>query len=83
MVFAVNLVHDQGLRGSAAMGAAPERPAWTAGKAIDGSTSQSYLSNSCAITDFDRNRNTSIWWTVWMRKQFNVAYMEIYFRSDS
>lgn len=65
------------------MGAAPRLPTWTAGKAIDGNTNQSYLSNSCAITDFDRNRNTSIWWTVWLQKKFNVAYIEIYFRSDT
>lgn len=83
MVFEVNLVHDQGLTGAAAMGAAPERPAWTAGKAIDGNTNQNYLSNSCAITNFDGNRNTSIWWTVWLQKRFSVAYLEIYFRSDS
>lgn len=83
MVFAVNLVNEQGLRGLAAMGAPPEQPAWTADKAIDNNTNQYYLSNSCAITDFDRNRNTSIWWTVWMKKKFNVAYIEIYFRSDS
>lgn len=82
-MFAVNLVNEQGLRGLAAMGAAPERSVWTADKAIDNNTNQYYLSNSCAITDFDRNRNTSIWWTVWMTKKFNVAYMEIYFRSDS
>lgn len=83
MVFAVNLVNEQGLRGTADMGAAPEQPVWTAGKAIDNNTNQNYSSNSCAITDFDRNRNTSIWWTVWMKQKFNVAYMEIYFRSDS
>lgn len=82
MVFAVNLVHDQGLTGSASMGAAPQQRAWTAGKAIDGNTNQSYSSNSCAITDLNRNRNTSIWWTVWLHRRYNVAYIEIYFRSD-
>lgn len=82
-MFEVNLVQDQGLRGSAAMGAAPQRPEWTAGKAIDGNTNQSYSSNSCAITDFDRNRNTSVWWKMWLQKRFNVAYIEIYFRSES
>lgn len=65
------------------MGALPHQPAWTAGKAIDGNTDQSYLSNSCAITDVDRNRNTYTWWKVWLQKKFNVAYIEIYFRSDS
>lgn len=83
MVFAVNLVHDQGLTGAAFMGAAPLQPNWTAGKAIDGNTNQNYLSNSCAITDLNGNRNTSIWWKVWLQKKFNVAYIQIYFRSDS
>lgn len=83
MVFEVNLAYDQGLRGKAAMGALPKRPEWTAGKAIDGNTTQNYSTNSCAITDFYGNRNTSIWWTVWLQKRFNVAYIEIYFRSDS
>lgn len=83
MVFEVNLVHDQGLTGSASMGAAPQQPAWTAGKAIDGDTTQNFLTNSCAITNFDGNRNTSIWWTVWLQRRYNVAYIEIYFRSDS
>lgn len=82
MVFEVNLAHDQGLTGSAAMGAAPERPAWTADKAIDGNTNQDFISNSCAITNFDGNRNTSIWWRVWLQRRFNVAYIEIYFTSD-
>lgn len=83
MVFAVNLVNEQGLRGTADMGAAPQRPEWTAGNAIDGNTNQSYYSNSCAITNTDENRNTSIWWRVWLQRRFNVAYIEIYFRSDS
>lgn len=82
MVFAVNLVNDQGLTGSASMGAAPQQPTWTASKAIDGNTNQDYISNSCALTDFDGNRNTSIWWRVWLQKRFNVAYIEIYFTSD-
>lgn len=65
------------------MGAPPQNKAWAANKAIDGNPSQDYLSNSCAITDVDENLNTSIWWKVWLEKQFNVAYLEIYFRSDS
>lgn len=78
----VNLVSDQWLRGNATMGAAPKEPAWNASRAIDGNVSQNYLSNSCAITDVDKNRNTSIWWKAWLQRQFNVAYLEIYFRSD-
>lgn len=65
------------------MGADPEKPGWTAIKAIDGNPSQDYQSDSCAITNVDENRNTSIWWKVWLERQFNVAYLEIYFRSDS
>ncbi|XP_052694629.1 laminin subunit beta-1-like [Crassostrea angulata] len=78
----INLVFEQGLKGNAAMGADPDRLAWYANKAIDGNPSQDYKSNSCAITDVEGNRNTSIWWKVWLQKQFNVAYLEIYFRSD-
>nr|XP_034335006.1 receptor-type tyrosine-protein phosphatase T-like isoform X1 [Crassostrea gigas] len=79
----VNLVHDQGLRGIANMGAPSQKNTWIAGKAIDGNTDQNYLSDSCAITDVVGNRNTSIWWKVWLEKKFNVAYIEIYFRSDT
>lgn len=81
--FLVNLVQDQGFRGKADMGAPPHQPAWTADKAIDGNTNQNYSSNSCAITDVEKYHNTSIWWKVWLQKKFNVAYIEIYFRSDS
>lgn len=79
----VNLVFEQGFRGKAAMSANPQNTAWTAIKAIDGNVSQNYSSNSCAITDVERNRNTSIWWKMWLQQSFNVAYLEIYFRSDS
>ncbi|XP_065941646.1 receptor-type tyrosine-protein phosphatase epsilon [Magallana gigas] len=78
----VNLVVEQNFKGKAAMGADPEQSAWNANKAIDGNTSQDFKSDSCAITDVEGNRNTSIWWKVWLQKQFNVAYLEIYFRSD-
>lgn len=83
MLFEANLVQDQGFRGTAVMSAPPEQRTWTAGKAIDGNTDQNYLSNSCAITNIDGNRNTSIWLKLWLPKKFNVAYIEIYFRSDS
>lgn len=82
-VVSVNLVYDQGLTGSAAMGATPQNSEWTAGKAIDGNTNQTYQSNSCAITNVDKDRKTSIWWKVWLLRRFNIAYLEIYFRSDS
>eukprot|EP00105_Crassostrea_gigas_P046694 XP_019930842.1 PREDICTED: uncharacterized protein LOC109621204 [Crassostrea gigas] len=81
----VNLVHDrdQQLFGTADMGAPAQKNTWTAGNAIDGNTNQDYLSDSCAITDVDRNRNTFTWWKVWLKQRFNVAYIEIYFRSDT
>ena len=79
----MNVAYDQGMRAHAAMGASPQEPQWTAYKAIDGNTSQIYMSNSCAITDWYGNRNTSIWWSVWLERQYNIAYLEIYFRIDS
>lgn len=81
--FSVNLVQDQRLRGTADMGAPPQQNNWTADKAIDGNPNQNYFSNSCAITDVDGNHNASIWWKVWLKQRYNVAYIEIYFRSDS
>lgn len=81
--FSVNVVYEQGFRGKAAMGADPQAPSWTAIKAIDGYASQDYRSDSCALTDVEENRNTSICWKVWLQTEFNVAYLEIYFRSDS
>lgn len=81
--FSVNLVRDEGLRGIAIMGANPQNPEWSANKAIDGNTDQRYVASSCAITDFTENHNTTIWWKVWLMRKFNVAYLEIYFRSDS
>lgn len=80
-IVSVNLVHDQGLSASAAMGSYPQKAQWWAGRAIDGDINQSYKSNSCAITE--AGRNTSIWWKVWLRRRFNIAYLEIYFRADS
>ena len=65
------------------MGARPQDPAWSADKAVDGNTSLIYSSNSCAITEVDKNHNTTIWWKVWLERPFNVAYLMIYFRSDS
>lgn len=65
------------------MSAPPHQPAWSADKAIDGNTDQKYSSDSCAITDVDGNRNTFTWWKVWLKQKFNVAYIEIYFRSDT
>ena len=65
------------------MGANPQEPEWSADKAVDGITSQDYALNSCAITEVGKKHNTTIWWKVWLQRPFNVAYLEIYFRSDS
>ena len=65
------------------MGAHPQNPAWSADKAVDGNTSQNNSSNSCAITEVYKDRKRTIWWKVWLQRPFNVAYLEIYFRSDS
>lgn len=58
--FSVNVVYEQGFRGRAAMGADPQKPSWTAMKAIDGHAIQDFRSDSCAITNVVENRNTSI-----------------------
>ena len=79
----MNVVHEQNMFAFAAMGAQPLNPYWLADKAIDGNTSQNYESDSCAISDWERNRNTSIWWKVWLSRPFTIAYLELYFRSDS
>lgn len=63
------------------MSASPANPAWTASKAIDGDTRQNYTLNSCAITDISHH-HASVWWKVWLLRPFNIAYLEIYFRSD-
>ena len=78
----ISIVHIH-LRAHAAMGANPQKSQWTAYKAIDGNTSQIFMSKSCAITDWYGNQNTSIWWIVWLERQYNMAYLEMYFRIDS
>ena len=58
--------------------------AWTADKALDGNTSQDYLSNSCAISEVNVDKLTKSYWKMWLSPSaFNIAYLEIYFRSDS
>ena len=79
----VNVVHEQRFRGWARMGAQPLDPVWLADKAIDDDTYQNYECDSCAVTNWDENRNISIWWKVWLQMRFNIAYLEIYFRTDS
>ena len=79
----VNVIHDENLSGNATMGANPQRLDWSANRAVDGNINQDYTSGSCAITNIDVNRNTSIWWKVWLERPFNIAYLEIYFEKNS
>ena len=79
----VNLVNPQHYNRWVDMGANPQQSNWGAINVVDGNTNQNYGTNSCAITNVDVNRNTSIWWKVWLQRPFNIAYLEIYFRSDS
>ncbi|XP_022308377.2 uncharacterized protein LOC111114376 [Crassostrea virginica] len=65
------------------MGANPQRLDWSANRAVDGNINQDYTSGSCAITNIDVNRNTSIWWKVWLERPFNIAYLEIYFEKNN
>ena len=81
--FSVNLAHDptQALQGTANMSEPPPKPEWSADKAVDGNTDQELLS-TCAIMDYSNNYK-AVWWKVRLRKRFNVAYLEVYFRGSS
>ena len=80
----VNLAHDpqQSLQGQANMSGPAQVSNWTADKAVDGNTNQSYLSNSCAIMDITKNYLT-VWWKVRLNRRSNIAYIEIFLRRDS
>lgn len=67
----------------AAMTGTPQISLWTADKAIDENTSQNYLSNSCAISNVDRDKLKRSYLKIWLSQPVNIAYLEIYFRSDS
>ena len=82
-LFKVYVAHYQGYTGKAAMTGTPHDPAWNADKAIDGNTSQSYLSNSCAISDVNTDKFKRSFLKLWLTQKMNIAYLEIYFRSDS
>ena len=75
----MNLVYEQELSGTASMWPRPISQGSTAHKAIDGDTTETEGSNSCAITI----SSNLVWWKVWLEKQFNVAYLEIHFKSNS
>ena len=82
-VLLVNVVHDkpQGLHGIANMSHQPQVPSWSADKAVDASNDQTTLT-TCAVTDYSLNLN-NVWWKVQLPRRFNIAYLEVYFRSIS
>ncbi|XP_078327496.1 uncharacterized protein LOC111115605 [Crassostrea virginica] len=77
----INVVHDkpQGLHGKATMSHQPQVPSWSADKAVDASNDQTTLT-TCAVTDYSWNLN-NVWWKVRLPRRFNIAYLEVYFRS--
>ena len=48
-------------------------------KAIDGRTDES----NCVLLPFINEQQSQTWWKLWLQRKFNIAYIEIYFRSDS
>lgn len=52
---------------------------WTAAKVVDGDINQTAAGSSCAITRF---AYTSVWLKVQLGEQFNVAYIQIFFRDE-
>lgn len=50
-----------------------------AGKALDGRTDES----NCVLLPFINEKQSQTWWKLWLQRKFNIAYIEIYFRSDS
>ncbi|XP_078327493.1 uncharacterized protein LOC111112924 [Crassostrea virginica] len=78
-----NLAHDtaKALQGTANMSEPPQKPAWSAGNAVDGNTDQELLT-TCVIMDYSRNYK-SVWWKVRLQNRFNVAYLEVYFRGST
>ena len=59
----------------------PQKPEWSAQKAVDGNTDQETLT-TCAIMDYLKAYK-SVWWKVRLQRRFNVAYLEVYFRGSS
>ena len=77
----VNLAYtpSQGIYGTASMSGPPQEPLWSAAKAIDGNTNQTFP--NCAVMDFSKNYR-SVWWKVRLAKRYNVAYLEVFFRKN-
>ncbi|XP_078327334.1 uncharacterized protein LOC111111930 isoform X4 [Crassostrea virginica] len=80
----VNVAHDpsQRLQGTANMSEPPQKPEWSAQKAVDGITDQENLT-TCAILDWDISNYKSVWWKVRLGRRFNVAYLEVFFRGST
>lgn len=38
--------------------------------------------NTCAVTSIFTEDQTKTWWKVWLKKQFNIGYLEIHFKTD-
>lgn len=65
----MNLISGQHFQSSAAIMLNTENEA---GYAIDGNT------NTCAVGVI----RSKVWWKVWLERQFNIAYIEIYFKPE-
>nr|XP_022304830.1 receptor-type tyrosine-protein phosphatase alpha-like isoform X2 [Crassostrea virginica] len=79
----VNLAYTptQKLQGTANMSQPSQKPAWSAGNAVDGNTDQELLT-TCAVMDYSKTYS-SVWWKVRLQKRFNVAYVVVYFRRST
>lgn len=80
--FLVDVAHcpEQGLQGQATMSEPPlDASNSYANKAVDGNTNQSYSGHSCAIT----KSNGDVWLRVHLGRRFNIAYMVVYFQTES
>ncbi|XP_062569338.1 platelet endothelial aggregation receptor 1-like, partial [Saccostrea cucullata] len=80
----VNLAHTpaQSLQGTASWNVVPHGTTdWTAEKAVDGNTNQTYLP-TCAIAAYANNYR-SVWWKVWLNRKFNIAYLDVYLRDGT
>ena len=65
------------------MAGTPQNSMWTADNVIDGSSNQNYSSNTCAISNINMDKLKRTYLKMWFDRPFNIAYLEIYFRSDS
>ena len=71
---------EQGLQGQATMSEPPlDASNSYANKAVDGNINQSYSGHSCAIT----KSNGDVWLRVHLGRRFNIAYMVVYFQTES